>query len=79
MAKSSPKETYLTKEVLNRAVSKGIREASVNAMKTAGSVLTVESGWVVRKHEDGKIEKIERLDRISNRDIERKISKLASN
>jgi hypothetical protein len=79
MAKSITKEKALTKDVLNRAVAKGIREASANAMKTAGSVLTVESGWVVRKYEDGKIEKIENLNRISYRDIERKISKLASN
>jgi hypothetical protein len=79
MAKSIPKEKSLTKDVLNRAVSKGIREASANAMETAGSVVTVKSGWVVRKHKDGKIEKIEKIARAPNRDIERKVTKLASN
>lgn len=79
MAKAIPKESSLTKDVLNRAVSKGIRDASTSAMKTAGFVLTVQSGWVVRKHEDGRIEKLEKLSRVSKRQIESKVNKLASN
>jgi hypothetical protein len=70
-------QTYLTTEVLGRAVNRGIRQASINAMKTAGSVVTVHEGWVVRKGRDGSVAKIKKLPIISVADINKKTAKLA--
>ena len=50
MSETQKKEAYLGKRELKRAASKGIREASEQAMEVAGSVLTVESGWLVRRY-----------------------------
>jgi hypothetical protein len=83
MANRSPQneakdQEYLSKEILKRAVRKGIKEASEQALETAGSVVIAEGNWIVRSHSDGKVEKIRKLDRTSTRDIQRKIDKLAS-
>ncbi|MCP5347100.1 MAG: hypothetical protein R3F41_08110 [Gammaproteobacteria bacterium] len=61
MTQVQQKKAYLGKRELKRAASKGIREASKQAMEVAGSVLTVEDGWLVRRYEDGRVEKIEKL------------------
>jgi len=75
-SKQNGEGAYLTKEVLNRAVRKGVKEAANTAMKTAGSVVSTEGQWVVRNHQDGHVEKLRKLDRTSTRDIERKLNKL---
>lgn len=67
---------YLTKQVLNRAVRKGVKQAAAEAMKTAGSVVTTEGEWVVRQHQDGRIEQLRTLDRTSPRDIACKLRTL---
>ncbi len=61
MSQARKKEAYLGKRELKRAASKGIKEASIQAMEVAGSVLTVENGWLVRRYKDSRVEKIEKL------------------
>lgn len=67
---------YLTKQVLNRAVRKGVKQAAAEAMKTAGSVVTTDGEWVVRRHQDGRIEQLRKLDRKSPRGIAYKLRTL---
>lgn len=69
---------YLTKEVLNRAVRKGVKKAAADAMDTAGSVVSTKGCWLVRYHKNGRIEQIRKLDRKSTNDIARKLNKLVA-
>lgn len=75
--KSAKAKTYLTADILGRAVSRGIRQASREAMKTAGSVVAVHEGWVVRKMEDGSMIKIKKLPKVSMATLQTKTAKLA--
>ena len=75
---SKPKRTksYLTKEVLNRAVNKGVKQASAKAMDTAGSVVVARGNWVVRSHKDGTVEKIKPIPKVPQAKIDKKLNKL---
>ena len=68
-ANSAKNTEYLTKRVLNRATSKGFKEASANAMSVAGSVVIVKNGWVIRKFENGNEERIEQVQKSSTRTL----------
>ncbi len=61
MKKASKKSPYLTKAITKRAIDKGFKQASRNAMDTAGSVVEVEDGWVVRRYKDGTCTKLKQL------------------
>ena len=77
-SKGNSKKEYLTKRVLKRAVRKGFKQASQEAMDTSGSIVVTKDNWVVRQHKDGRIERIEEIDRTSASEIKRKLEKLAS-
>ncbi len=61
MFKVHKKEEYLTKRVLKKAAARSVSDASDNAMRVAGSLVTVKGNWLVREYRDGKIEKTEKL------------------
>ena len=66
MAQARNKEEYLTSRALKRATSKGLKEASENAMEVADSMVVVQDGWGVRIHKDGKTQKIEKIPEINS-------------
>ncbi len=76
---TTKKETspYLTKRHVKSASRKGFEEASKRAMETAGSVVAVEGDWVVRKHSDGLVEKIEKLNKAPAARVKASVKKLA--
>ena len=53
MTQEKNKEKYLASRAVKRATSKGLKEASENAMEVADSMVVVQDGWVVRIHKDG--------------------------
>jgi hypothetical protein len=77
MTKASNKPSYLTKDVLNRAADKGVKQASEQAMDTAGSVVIAKGKWVVRRYKDGSFSKITELETVPNATIKKKLAKLA--
>ena len=76
---ATKKETtpYLTKRHVKSASRKGFEEASRRTMETAGSVVVVEGDWVVRKHSDGSVEKIEKLNKAPKARVKASVKKLA--
>lgn len=53
---------YLTKRtLLSKARSAG-KVAAKSAMEIMGYVVTVQDGWVVKQHDDGRIEKMRELE-----------------
>jgi hypothetical protein len=56
--KGSP---YLTKRALERAVSKGTRHTSDEAISKRGHIVTTKDGWVVKVNSNGTEEKISKL------------------
>lgn len=56
------KPEYLTKRILFRRTNKALKEAAEEAMELVGYVVVAESGWVVKKYQDGRIEQIKRLE-----------------
>ncbi|MDR0782013.1 MAG: hypothetical protein LBF16_15240 [Pseudomonadales bacterium] len=67
---------YLTKERLNRAVKNGIKEAAVRAKAKVGVIVVVEDGWIVNKHKDGVVERLDKVQRPPSVEIEKKIAQL---
>lgn len=59
--KAKPDTAYLTKRGLIRAINKGTRSLSEEALKIKGRILTVEDGWVVKKDRSGRRERISKL------------------
>lgn len=51
----------LTKEILSECATKAWGDAAKEAMKIAGSVVTVKDGWLVRIYKSGKTIKIKRI------------------
>lgn len=49
---------YLTKRTVVAKAKTAGKKASAAAMRTMGFVITVQKGWVVKKHADGRIERI---------------------
>jgi len=67
MAKAKKKSSkqppaYLTKRILVSAARTGVRNAAVETMKLMGYTVIAHEGWVVRKYQDGHIEKISSLE-----------------
>ena len=60
-APAKKSSSYLTKRVLERAVSKGTRNTSAVALKKRGHIVTAKDGWVVKINKDGSEEKISKL------------------
>ena len=66
-----PETTYLTTRAIERALSKATRHLTEEAMDLMGYVITVEDNWVVKKYKDGKVERIEEIERVKlNKNIE---------
>ena len=61
-SKTSDGFAYLTKRVLVRKAKSAGRVAAKNAMELMGYVVTVKDGWVVKEHQDGRVEQIEKLE-----------------
>jgi hypothetical protein len=55
-------EEYLTKRIVVRAARRGIKEASKETMNAMGYNVIAKDGWVVKKFQDGSIEKINPID-----------------
>lgn len=49
---------YLTKRVVVSKACKATRNAYNEALITSGSVVKEENGWIVRKHQDGSVDRI---------------------
>ncbi len=62
--KTASSAPYLTKRVLVRAIDKSTRKLSSNALQQRGSIVTVEKGWVVKKHSNGETDKVKKLPSI---------------
>ena len=54
-------EEYLTKRIVVRATRKGMKKAAQETMDTMGYTVIALNGWVVKKHQDGTIERIEEI------------------
>jgi hypothetical protein len=62
-------EAYLTERVLKSVARKAFREAHESAMETAGSVVMVKDGWLVRSYKDGTVEKLKKLPKLPAREL----------
>ena len=60
---SKQKPNYLTKRILIQVAKKAFSEAAKQTMKVMGYNVIVQGDWVVKKHQDGTIEKISKLER----------------
>lgn len=60
---SKQKPNYLTKRILIQVAKKAFSEAAKQTMKEMGYNVIVQGDWVVKKHQDGTIEKISKLER----------------
>jgi len=59
--KTSDGFAYLTKRVLVSKARSAGKIAAKNAMEIMGYVVTVKDGWVVKQHQDGRVEQLEKL------------------
>lgn len=57
----------LTKKILIEAASEGFSKAAARTMKVMGYNVIVQDGWVVKKHANGRVEKILKLKSTSKR------------
>jgi hypothetical protein len=56
---------YLTKRRLASAARAGVRKAAKETMKLMGYTVIADKGWVVKKYEDGRIEKISEIETVN--------------
>ncbi len=71
MAKAKKKSAklpsvYLTKRRLASAARAGVRKAAKETMKLMGYTVIAHEGWVVKKYQDGHIEKISSLETVKS-------------
>jgi hypothetical protein len=59
------KRAYLTKRRLASAARTGIRKAAEDTMRVMGYTIIAEDGWVVKKYEDGRIEKMSQIEKVN--------------
>lgn len=52
---------YLTKRTLVTKAKNAGKLASKKAMEVMGYVVTVKDGWVVKQHENGDIEQLQKI------------------
>ncbi len=62
-SKQKNKTNYLTKRILEQAANTGFARAAEQTMKVMGYNVIVQGDWVVKKHQDGTIEKISKLEK----------------
>lgn len=55
---------YLTKRLLVSKAKSAGKTAAKNAMELMGYVVTVKDGWIVKEHQDGRVEQIEQLQTV---------------
>lgn len=60
-------KAYITKRILVSKSTKAIQLASDKAMESIGYIVVAKDGWVVREFQDGRIERIEELEVLDNR------------
>ena len=70
MAKAKKKSAnrppvYLTKRILASAARAGVRNAAAETMKLMGYTVIAHKGWVVKKYQDGHIERISSLETVN--------------
>lgn len=71
VASLKPKTNYLTKRILIKAAKKAFSNAAKQTMKVIGYNVIVQGDWVVKKHQDGTIEKISKLEKVKlNRNLQ---------
>lgn len=63
--KKTVKENYLTTRMLVRAANSAVRDAAEETLKIMGYNVVVMNGWVVKKYADGKVERIEKLQPVT--------------
>ena len=63
-SKSKIKTNYLTTRILVQAANKAFAKAAEQTMKVMGYNVIVQGDWVVKKFQDGTIEKISKLEKI---------------
>jgi hypothetical protein len=63
IVKKNKELNYLTKRILNTAAKTGFKKSADNTMRIMGFNVIVHQGWVVKKHRDGRITKIKKLDK----------------
>ena len=63
--KAANKRPYLTKRRLASAARTGIRKAAAETMRVMGYTIIAEDGWVVKKYEDGHIERISPIETVN--------------
>jgi hypothetical protein len=63
-SKSKNKTNYLTTRILEQAANTGFAKAAEQTMKVMGYNVIVQGDWVVKKHQDGTIEKISKLEKV---------------
>ena len=63
-AVEEPQTAYLTTRALERALSKATKNLTDVAMSLKGFVVIKEGEWIVKKFQDGKIEKIEKIQKV---------------
>lgn len=57
----------LTKKILIEAASEGFSIAAAKTMEVMGYNVIVKDGWVVKKHADGRVEKLSKLESTDKR------------
>lgn len=64
--KAAVKQPYLTKRRLVSAARSGIRKAAAETMEVMGYVIIAENGWLVKRHLDGRTERISPIERANS-------------
>lgn len=53
---------YISTRLVERKSSKAFKEGAKKAMEINGYVVIAQDGWVVKKYENGNIEKIKKIE-----------------
>jgi hypothetical protein len=59
------KNNYLTKRILKSAVRTGVRAAAEKTMRVMGYLVISRDGWIIKKHADGRVEKISKIEHVN--------------
>lgn len=57
--RSDDARIYLDKRTMVRSAQRAGRHAAIKAMDAMGFSIVAQNGWIIRKHKDGLIEKIQ--------------------
>lgn len=53
---------YISKDLVAQKSGSAFKEGAVRAMNANGYVVIAQEGWVVKKHSDGKIDRLRKLN-----------------